>query len=80
MKLIEYLKTNCIGDEVFASMLGNGVTGRAVRKWRYGETNPRIPELVRIQEITNGAVTPNDFLPDAPGSRTPALEQRDAAE
>ncbi|WP_018407903.1 hypothetical protein [Methylocystis rosea] len=66
MKLLDYLKLNEIADEAFAAEFDGEISASAVRKWKYGERNPRLPELVRIEEITNGAVTARDFLPDQP--------------
>lgn len=78
MRLLDYLKTHDLDDAAFAEMLGYGATARAVRKWKYDETSPRIRALVRIQELTNGAVTPNDFLP--PMSSPAPVQAMDAAE
>lgn len=63
MKLLAYMKAHDLNDEKFAEQCGGRVTALAVRKWKYGETNPRIPELVRIAEVTEGDVTAVDFLP-----------------
>jgi hypothetical protein len=63
MKLLDYMKSKQIDDEAFAALVGPTVTPRAVRKWKYGETCPRIPELVRIVKVTEGHVTSEDFLP-----------------
>lgn len=62
MKLLDYMKRQGLDDAAFAASLGADVTARAVKKWKYGETTPRLPEIVRISDVTNGAVTPNDFL------------------
>lgn len=61
MKLLEYLKVHDISDEQFAAQIG-GCSVSAVRKWKYGDRVPRLPELVRIEELTGGAVTARDFL------------------
>lgn len=60
MKLLDYLKSQDITDEKFARLCGISVG--AVRKWKYGERVPRLPELVRIEELTDGTVTARDFL------------------
>lgn len=62
MTLREYLKSNGISDADFAATMGGCVTERAVRKWRYGETMPRLPEAVRIEVVTDGKVKPDDFV------------------
>lgn len=64
MKLLDYLKANSISDEDFARRVGVSISVGAVRKWKYGERVPRLPELVRIEELTDGAVTARDFLPE----------------
>ena len=66
MRLITYMKERGLDDEGFASLIGS-TSARAVKKWKYGETVPRLPELVRIEAVTGGAVKPSDFLP-APAS------------
>ena len=73
MKLLDYMKANALSDAAFASRIGNGVTPRAVKKWKYGETYPRLPEISRIEEITAGAVRSIDFLP--PESAPPASRE-----
>jgi len=44
-----------------ATIIG-GCQESAVRKWRTGARIPRRKSLKRILEITEGAVTPADFL------------------
>lgn len=73
MKLLDYLKLNDISDEAFAAEFNGEISASGVRKWKYGERNPRLPELVRIEEITNGAVTTRDFLSEQPAS-TPSQD------
>lgn len=63
--MLDYLKEHDIEDEAFAEQVGLETTGRAVRKWKYGETMPRLPTAVRIQEITDGKVTVADLIPAA---------------
>jgi predicted transcriptional regulator len=41
------------------------VTAAAVKKWKYGETEPRIEIVLRIQEITGDVVMPADWLREA---------------
>ncbi|MGJ0505634.1 MAG: helix-turn-helix domain-containing protein [Methylocystis sp.] len=65
MKLLDYLKENNLSDAAFAEHLGGGLSESAVRKWKYGERTPRLRDLVRIEEVTNGTVTPSDFLPQS---------------
>ena len=65
MKLLDYMKQHSIGDAELAAAVG-GVSANAVKKWKYGETAPRIPELVRLTDATNGSVTARDFIPTAP--------------
>lgn len=74
MKLHDWLDAEKIGDATFAEMIG-GVSEHAVRKWRYRERMPRVEELRRIFSITNGAVTPNDFVGIASLPTTPEPAQ-----
>jgi len=61
MKLLDYLKANGISDDAFASAVGT-VTASAVRKWKYRERTPRLDDVFKIERVTGGAVTLNDFL------------------
>lgn len=40
---------------------------QALSRYESGQRRPEWDVLVRISEVTSGAVTPNDFLPEAPG-------------
>ena len=62
MKLRDYMKTNKLSDEQFAEMVGGGTTPRAVRKWKYGETRPRLEDIPRVEAATDGAVCLSDFI------------------
>ena len=66
VKLLNYMKEHALTDETLAERMGNGATVRAVRKWKYGETTPRLRELLRLSEITNGAVQHHNFYVQAP--------------
>lgn len=71
MKLLAYMKERGLDDAEMAERLG--ATPRAVRKWKYGETTPRLPEILKIEEVTEGEVRPADFLPsDASSPSTEA--------
>jgi transcriptional regulator with XRE-family HTH domain len=63
MRLLDYMKQRGLSDETFAALHGDA-TPRAVKKWKYGETTPRLPDLLRIEDVTGGAVTARDFLPE----------------
>jgi hypothetical protein len=79
MTLSEYLSTNKITQAAFAESIG--ATQQAVGYWVGGERCPQLRLMQRITDATNGAVTPNDFLPPAPGDlRPPVPEPQEAAE
>ncbi|MBO9099980.1 MULTISPECIES: helix-turn-helix domain-containing protein [unclassified Rhizobium] len=61
MKLAQYMSDNSIAPEGFAEIVGS-VSASGVRKWMYGERTPRVEQLRKIAEVTNGAVCPNDFI------------------
>lgn len=61
MKLSDYLAMANKSAAAFAAELGTSVS--AVNFWRNGERTPRIAQMQKIYEATNGAVAPNDFLP-----------------
>ncbi len=61
MKLSDYLTQSQKSADIFAKEIG--VTVSAVNFWRNGDRIPRIGQMQKIFEITQGAVTPTDFLP-----------------
>ncbi len=61
MKLSDFLKASGLDDEAFAAQVGD-CSAHAVKKWRYAERTPRPDQMRRIAEITDGKVTPNDFV------------------
>ena len=64
MKLIDFMRENAITNEALAEMIGGDTTVRAVKKWKYGETRPRLEDVARIEEVTGGAVKLADFIAD----------------
>ena len=52
MQFIDLARENDVGFSYFA-----------VAKWCNGQRIPRRTEMISIFELTNGAVTPNDFYP-----------------
>lgn len=61
MRLSEYLEAHDLTTAKFATKVGN-VTSEAVRLWLVGKRIPRPEQMRRIAEVTDGKVTPNDFL------------------
>jgi transcriptional regulator with XRE-family HTH domain len=68
MKLSDYLAMANKSAATFAAELGMSVS--AVNFWRTGERTPRIAQMQKIYEATNGAVSPNDFLPPFRGDES----------
>jgi len=66
MKLATYLENNEISDAAFARQIG--VERQAVGRYKSGDRFPEKPILLKIYEVTAGAVTANDFadLPSHP--------------
>ena len=60
MRLIDYLEEHDLSDEAFALLIG-GITKHAVKKWRYRERVPDPVRLIRIEDVTKGAVTLRDW-------------------
>lgn len=75
MRLQTYLKDNSITAEKFAEMLGTSASG--VRKWVYGDRKPRPDMILKIQEVTAGAVTFNDLVGS---TQAPANEDDEVSE
>lgn len=63
-----------LGDAEFAASIG--VSRQAVHRYKTGDRVPEWAVLGRIKDITNGMVTPDDFLGNAP---PPATEPAQAA-
>jgi len=62
MNLRDYLSFRKISGSSLAREIG--VTPAALRFWVRRERMPRMRQMAKIMRITNGAVQPNDFLPD----------------
>jgi transcriptional regulator with XRE-family HTH domain len=62
MNLQAYLDRNDLSRADFAKQIG--VSEVAVTRYIGGKRMPRPEVLSKIREATNGAVTPNDFLPE----------------
>lgn len=60
----EFLKLSKITQTGFAAKIG--MTQRAVSLWVRGDRTPRAKQMQKIITATDGAVTPNDFLPSPP--------------
>jgi hypothetical protein len=61
MRLNKFLTKNGVPHATFAGCIG--VSEEALRRYLLGDRLPVWPVLVRIEKLTGGAVTPNDFLP-----------------
>lgn len=62
MKLTEYLDRQGLSRSAFAEKVG--VSPGLVTQWIDGKTWLGRDVAQRVVEATNGAVTPNDFLPE----------------
>jgi transcriptional regulator with XRE-family HTH domain len=71
MKLSDYLAAENLTRDAFAQRLG--VHSVTVSKWCTGSQRPSWFFLGRILEITGGAVTATDFMPDAPAGQAAAV-------
>lgn len=66
MKLDQFLTENKLTLAVFAATIG--MSPSTISRIRREHTLPDWRTLELIKRATNGAVTPNDFLPAAPPS------------
>ena len=71
MKLPEYLVSKAITASDFAREINRSVS--TVTRIVNGESKPDWSTMARIEDATDGAVRPNDFLPEA-GERSPRTE------
>jgi DNA-binding transcriptional regulator YdaS (Cro superfamily) len=77
MKLSEYLQKNNLTQSEFAAQLG--VSQPHISRLLSGVSGVPLRVLDRIRDLTNGDVTPNDFLPLRPSPST-FLQRSKAAE
>lgn len=61
MKLATYMADKGISARQMADLIGE-VSESGVRKWMYAERVPRLEQMRRIADVTDGAVQPNDFI------------------
>lgn len=66
MKLARYMAEHGIKPEEMAALIGD-VSVSGVLKWSREERVPRPDQQRRIHFVTDGAVTPNDFILEAKG-------------
>lgn len=69
--LADYLEKHPGTDAAFAAAIG--VSRQSLHRYKTGERRPEWDVLERILRVTDGAVTPNDFMgrPSSPAARTP---------
>lgn len=60
-KLDDYLRSNDLTNAAFAQKLG--VSEATVSRVRNGKQTPSWDLIIGISTATDGAITPNDFLP-----------------
>ncbi len=63
MKLINYMRTKKLTDAAMAALVG-GIGEHGIKKLKYGERGASLPVAMRIEEVTEGAVTPRDLVAD----------------
>jgi len=63
MKLSVWMKTNGFSDSKLADLVGKDRT--TVLRWRTGETRPDWAVLQKLANVTENAVTANDFMNEA---------------
>lgn len=74
MTLNEYLADKAMSDAEFGALIGRDQS--TVSRLRRGKTRPDWATMHVIADKTDGAVTPNDFLPE---SAIPAGVERESA-
>jgi transcriptional regulator with XRE-family HTH domain len=63
MKLRDYLKSNKISARAFGDLIG--VCELSMHRYVTGKRVPTASVMQKVLENTDGAVTPNDFFPQA---------------
>lgn len=82
MKLHTYMSQKGLTDAAMAALVGN-TTSQAINRYRRGRRFPRPQVMIRIAEVTEGAVQPNDFFeadPDPADGAPPGEAAQVAAE
>lgn len=69
MNLLAYMRRENLSDQAMAEQIGE-CSASAVKKYKYGERQPRAARMYRIAEITRGAVRLEDWT--GPSRRAPA--------
>lgn len=64
MTLGEYLRLHNVTQRHFAALIGR--TPPTINGWLSGYRTPRLEDLLAIERLTEGAVTPQDFAPVQP--------------
>jgi transcriptional regulator with XRE-family HTH domain len=67
MTLKEYLKKEKLSVKKFSKKYN--FSSGTLSKWIYGERFPRPDSLIKINRITKGEVTPNDFTQQISGNK-----------
>jgi transcriptional regulator with XRE-family HTH domain len=67
MDLLTYIEANGLSPSKFAERVG--VPPSTITRVLSGDREPGLGLLKKIHSATNGAVTPNDFLPSAAADR-----------
>lgn len=60
MQLADYLIENNMTQQAFADAIG--VRQSSVSKWLQGLSRPSWPVIKKIREVTDGAVSADDFI------------------
>jgi hypothetical protein len=72
MHLLDYMRDHGLDDEAFAALYNKHLPAEqhcsafAVKKWKYRERRPDADGIIRIENITKGAVALRDWASDEP--------------
>ena len=84
MRFDEWLTATSISNATFARLIG--VSRETIGRWRTGDRFPNREAQAAIFKMSDGLVTPNDWVgvgnnpaTDTPVPDTPALDTRDPA-
>ena len=78
MQLSDYMAGEGLTDDHVAAIIGRSRT--TVSRIRRGIVRPDWETMIRISDMTNRAVNPDDFLPPPASPTTPAPSTTEAAE
>ncbi len=62
MRLLDYMRAHSLDDRKMAKIVGGGCSIYQIKKWKYGEREPPLAWVIRLEKATDGRVTLHDLV------------------